>query len=63
VVANLPYYLSTPLLFRLLEHRDRFSRLVLMLQTEVARRLIAEPDSKDYGVLSVLTQVAAAAEL
>jgi 16S rRNA (adenine1518-N6/adenine1519-N6)-dimethyltransferase len=34
-----------------------------MLQTEVARRLIAEPDSKDYGVLSVLTQVAAAAEL
>ncbi|HSE58145.1 MAG TPA: 16S rRNA (adenine(1518)-N(6)/adenine(1519)-N(6))-dimethyltransferase RsmA [Nitrospiraceae bacterium] len=63
VVANLPYYLSTALLFRLLDHRDRFSRLVLMLQTEVARRLIAGPGSKDYGVLSVLTQVAAEAEL
>jgi 16S rRNA (adenine1518-N6/adenine1519-N6)-dimethyltransferase len=63
VVANLPYYLSTALLFRLLEHRDRFSRLVLMLQTEVARRLIAGPGSKDYGVLSLLTQVAADAEL
>lgn len=63
VVANLPYYLSTALLFRLLEHRDRFSRLVLMLQTEVARRLIAGPGSKDYGVLSVLTQVAAEAEM
>jgi 16S rRNA (adenine1518-N6/adenine1519-N6)-dimethyltransferase len=63
VVANLPYYLSTALLFRLLEHRDRFSRLVLMLQTEVARRLIAGPGSKDYGVLSVLTQAAAEAEM
>jgi 16S rRNA (adenine1518-N6/adenine1519-N6)-dimethyltransferase len=63
VVANLPYYLSTALLFRLLEHRDRFSRLVLMLQTEVARRLIAGPGGKDYGVLSLLTQVAADAEL
>lgn len=63
VVANLPYYLSTALLFRLLDHRDRFSRLVLMLQTEVARRLIAGPGSKDYGVLSVLTQVAAEVEL
>jgi 16S rRNA (adenine1518-N6/adenine1519-N6)-dimethyltransferase len=51
------------LLFRLLEHRDRFSRLVLMLQTEVARRLIAGPGGKDYGVLSLLTQVAADAEL
>ena len=63
VVANLPYYLSTALLFRLLEHRDRFSRLVLMLQTEVARRLVAGPGGKDYGVLSVLTQAAAEAEL
>lgn len=56
VVANLPYYLSTPLLFRLLEARDRFDRLVLMLQTEVARRLVAQPGSKDYGVLSVMAQ-------
>jgi len=63
VVANLPYYVSTPLLFRLLEARDRFDRLVLMLQTEVARRLVAQPGSKDYGVLSVMTQAHAAPSL
>jgi len=56
VVANLPYYISTPLLFRLLDQRDRFPRLVLMLQDEVADRLIAKPGSRDYGVLSVLAQ-------
>ena len=60
VVANLPYYISTPLLFRLLDHRDRFPRLVLMLQDEVADRLIAKPGSRDYGVLSVLAQHVAA---
>jgi len=56
VVANLPYYLSTPLLFRLLEQRTRFPRLVLMLQEEVADRLTAKPGSKEYGVLSVMAQ-------
>lgn len=56
VVANLPYYLSTPLLFALLEARARLSRLVLMVQTEVARRIVAGPGSADYGVLSVLVQ-------
>jgi 16S rRNA (adenine1518-N6/adenine1519-N6)-dimethyltransferase len=59
VVANLPYYLSTPLLFRLLNQRDRFPRMVLMLQNEVADRLVAKPGSKDYGVLSVMAQYAA----
>ena len=59
VVANLPYYLSTPLLFRLLDQRDRFPRIVLMLQNEVVDRLVAKPDSSDYGVLSVLAQYAA----
>ncbi len=59
VVANLPYYISTPLLFRLLDHRDRFPRLILMLQAEVADRLIAKPGSRDYGVLSVLAQYVA----
>ena len=59
VVANLPYYISTPLLFRLLEHRPRFPRLVLMLQNEVADRLVARPGSADYGVLSVMVQYAA----
>ena len=59
VVANLPYYLSTPLLFRLLDQRDRFPRMVLMLQNEVVDRLVAKPDRSDYGVLSVLAQYAA----
>lgn len=59
VVANLPYYLSTPLLFRLLDQRDRFPRMVLMLQDEVADRLVAKPDSSNYGVLSVMAQYAA----
>lgn len=56
VVANLPYYISTPLLFALLEGHARLDRLVLMMQTEVARRLVARPGSRDYGVLTVLTQ-------
>ncbi|WP_455377306.1 16S rRNA (adenine(1518)-N(6)/adenine(1519)-N(6))-dimethyltransferase RsmA [Petrachloros mirabilis] len=59
VVANLPYYLSTPLLFKLLDERLRFPRLVLMLQDEVADRLEATPGSSDYGVLSVMAQYAA----
>lgn len=59
VAANLPYYISTPLLFRLLDQRDRFPSLVLMLQNEVADRLVAKPGSSDYGVLSVMAQYAA----
>ncbi|MGE0643814.1 MAG: 16S rRNA (adenine(1518)-N(6)/adenine(1519)-N(6))-dimethyltransferase RsmA [Nitrospira sp.] len=59
VVANLPYYLSTPILFRLLEQSHRFTRLVLMLQKEVADRLVAKPGSSDYGILSVMTQYSA----
>jgi 16S rRNA (adenine1518-N6/adenine1519-N6)-dimethyltransferase len=56
VVANLPYYISTPLLFKLFEAHERIDRMVLMLQLEVARRLVAQPNSSDYGILSVLAQ-------
>lgn len=59
VVANLPYYLSTPLLFRLLGQRERFPRMVLMLQDEVADRLAAKPSTPAYGTLSVMAQYAA----
>ena len=59
VVANLPYYISTPLLFRLLEAGPRLSRMVLMIQAEVAGRLVAEPGSREYGLLSVMAQSAA----
>jgi len=63
VVSNLPYYLSTPVLFKLLAARGRIGRMVLMLQTEVARRLAAKPGTKDYGILSVLTQFWAVPQL
>jgi 16S rRNA (adenine1518-N6/adenine1519-N6)-dimethyltransferase len=56
VVANLPYYISTPLLFRLLGERTRIMRMVLMLQREVAARLAAAPGRKDYGALSIAAQ-------
>jgi 16S rRNA (adenine1518-N6/adenine1519-N6)-dimethyltransferase len=59
VVANLPYYISTPLLFRLLEAGPRLSRMVLMIQAEVAARLVAKPGSREYGLLSVMAQSAA----
>lgn len=54
VVANLPYNISTPVLFRFLEHRQRFGKLVVMLQKEVGERLAAVPDCGEYGVLTVL---------
>jgi 16S rRNA (adenine1518-N6/adenine1519-N6)-dimethyltransferase len=57
VVANLPYEISTPMIFRLLKERECFSLVVLMLQLEVARRLAAKPDTRDYGPLSVWSQL------
>lgn len=57
VVANLPYQISTPLLFRLMEERRLFKDLHLMIQKEVAERMIAPPGRKEYGPLSVFTQV------
>lgn len=56
VVANLPYQISTPLLFRFIELRRIFSSLTLMLQKEVVERMIASPHTKEYGTLSVLMQ-------
>jgi 16S rRNA (adenine1518-N6/adenine1519-N6)-dimethyltransferase len=54
VVANLPYYLSTQILFRLLGLRTRIARMVLMLQREVVDRLAAGPGTKAYGALSAV---------
>ena len=56
VVANLPYNISTPILFRLLEMRARIARMVFTIQLEVARRLVAKPNTKEYGILSVIAQ-------
>ncbi len=57
LVANLPYNISTPVLFRLLDERDRFSILVLMVQQEVAERMAASPGTKSYGTLSIWCQI------
>lgn len=54
LVGNLPYYISSPLLRRFLELRDRIADLHVMLQDEVASRVASPPGSKEYGVLSVL---------
>jgi 16S rRNA (adenine1518-N6/adenine1519-N6)-dimethyltransferase len=56
VVANLPYNIASPVLFRLLDLRREFPRAVVMLQEEMAARLIARPGSRDYGAPSVLLQ-------
>jgi 16S rRNA (adenine1518-N6/adenine1519-N6)-dimethyltransferase len=57
VVANLPYQISTPLLFRFIESRSVFTSLTLMLQKEVSERMTAVPGGKDYGPLSIFTQI------
>jgi len=56
VVANLPYYISTPILFRLMELRHKIISLTIMLQKEVAKRIVALPGGKDYGILSIAVQ-------
>jgi 16S rRNA (adenine1518-N6/adenine1519-N6)-dimethyltransferase len=56
VVANLPYYITTPILFRLLEGADHLKRLVFLVQKEVAQRAASPPGSKVYGALSVTLQ-------
>lgn len=57
LAANLPYNISTPILFKMIEERELFKRLVLMFQKEVGDRLCAPPGGKDYGVLSVFCQL------
>lgn len=54
VTGNLPFNISTPLLVRLMDQRDRWTAAALMFQKEVARRLTAPPRTKDYGRLAVL---------
>lgn len=56
VVGNLPYQITSPVLFTLLEHRARISRAVLMVQHEVAQRLEACPGTRAYGIPSIMVQ-------
>lgn len=54
VCANLPYYITTPILMRLLESGVRFSSITVMVQNEVASRLIASPGTGDYGAITAV---------
>ena len=56
VVANLPYYITTPILMHLIESGIPFSEFVVMMQKEVADRISAEPNTKAYGSLSIAVQ-------
>ena len=56
VVANLPYYITTPIIMRFLEEELPYSSITVMIQKEVAQRMAAQPDSKEYGALSVAVQ-------
>jgi 16S rRNA (adenine1518-N6/adenine1519-N6)-dimethyltransferase len=56
VIANLPYYITTPIIMSLLESDFNFSNLVFMVQKEVAERMASEPGPKDYGALSIAVQ-------
>lgn len=56
VVANLPYYVTTPIVMKLLETRLSINRIVIMVQKEVAQRMTATPGSKTYGSLSIAVQ-------
>ncbi|QJW45861.1 16S rRNA (adenine(1518)-N(6)/adenine(1519)-N(6))-dimethyltransferase RsmA [bacterium BFN5] len=56
VVANLPYYITTPIIMGLLEQRLPVDSLVTMIQKEVAERMVASPGGKEYGALSVAVQ-------
>ena len=63
VVGNLPYQIASPILFRLLAAGRRLSRIVVMLQLEMAQRVVAAADTPEYGAMSVMVQMAADARI
>ena len=57
MVSNLPYYITSPVLTHFLEGEARFDSLTVMVQREVAERIVATPGGKEYGLLSVMCQL------
>ena len=55
IIGNIPYHLTSSILFKLFENFQLISRVVLMIQKEVANRIVSDPGNKEYGILSVLT--------
>ena len=62
LIANLPYYITSPILLKLLEEVPSVKDIVIMIQKEVAERFVAKPNTKDYNALSVLIQYFTKAE-
>ncbi len=56
VYGNLPYYITSPILHRLFEHAERIAAIYIVIQLEVAKRIVAQPGRRDYGYLSVVSQ-------
>lgn len=56
VVANIPYYITTPIIFKLFEAGKNLKSMTLTVQKEVAERIVAKPGGRDYGVLSIMVQ-------
>ena len=63
VAANLPYYITTPILMRLLENKNIISSITIMVQKEVAERLTAKSGGKDYGAVTLAVSYRAKAEI
>lgn len=62
VIANLPYYITTPIIFKLLEYKEKIASITVMVQKEVADRIASKPGSKEYGVLTINTNYQADVE-
>ncbi len=56
VVANIPYYITTPIIFKLVEHLEKFSSILVLIQKEVAERFASKHGTKEYGITSVILQ-------
>lgn len=56
VVANIPYYITTPIIFKLLEYREHLRSITITVQKEIAERIVAGPGGKEYGRLSIMVQ-------
>ncbi len=56
VVANIPYYITTPIIFKLVEHIDKFDSILVLIQREVAERFASKVGGREYGITSVILQ-------
>lgn len=63
MIANLPYYITTPIIFKFLNGSNRLDGLTIMVQKEVAERIVAKEGGKDYGVLSIMIAFYGSAEI